>query len=57
MSDDEHIVSTVMLGPVKLQKYDTRLAIDADETDRPTFTPCACSSAPNKAYSVWPTPA
>lgn len=28
VNDDEHIVSTAMLGPRKLQKYETRLAME-----------------------------
>src|ERR1051325_1498159 len=34
VSDEEHIVSTAMLGPCASRKYDTRLAIDAN--DEPT---------------------
>ena len=46
VSDEEHIVSIAMLGPWKLQKYDTRLAIDDGVPPTAMFLPRACSCAP-----------
>src|SRR6187397_2657406 len=56
VSEDEHIVSTAIDGPVKLQKYETRLAIAEGLPDNATGLPCSASSAPNSWYSSYITP-
>ena len=35
VSDDEHIVSSAMLGPCRFRKYETRFAIDREHRARP----------------------
>jgi hypothetical protein len=44
--DEEHMVSTAMLGPLKLKKYDKRLAMDDGLPASATGLPLACSWAP-----------
>ncbi|GGR19834.1 hypothetical protein GCM10010219_25780 [Streptomyces netropsis] len=46
VNDDEHIVSTLMLGPWKSKKYDTRLATAEGLPDSATELPRTCSCAP-----------
>ena len=54
VSDDEHIVSTAMLGPVKFIKYDTLLAIA--ENEEATGTLVFLSSPSNSSYMLYITP-
>src|SRR5215468_5913931 len=56
LSEEEHIVSTVMLGPCRLSTYDTRLAMLAALPGMPRRRPCALASTPNNWYSLYITP-
>src|SRR3989442_14478583 len=56
VSEEEHMVSNVMLGPCRLRVYDTRLAMLATLAAIPMRLPCRLASAPNNWYSVYITP-
>src|SRR5579863_4402929 len=54
--DDEHIVSTVMLGPCRFSTYDTRFAMLAKIPAKPIFKSCPLASALYNWYSLYVTP-
>src|SRR5260370_22694140 len=56
LNEEEHIVSSVMLGPCRFRTYDTRLAMLAKLPAMPRRVPCALASAPNNWYSLYITP-
>ncbi len=56
VSDDEHIVSSARLGPLKLQKYEIRFATEAALLSIARLFPRACSCAPYSWYSSYITP-
>src|SRR5215469_11648989 len=56
LSEEEHIVSTVMLGPCRLSTYDTRLAMLAKLPANPILRSCILTPAPNNWYSLYITP-
>src|ERR1051326_8607196 len=56
LNDDEHIVSSVTLGPCTFSTYDTRLAMLAMLPAIPTRRPPMLACAPNNWYSLYITP-
>src|SRR6266700_3370287 len=56
VKEEEHMVSTVMLGPCKFRAYDTRLAMLAILPATPSRLPRTLASAPNNWYSLYITP-
>jgi hypothetical protein len=46
VKDDEHMLSTAMLGPSRSKKYETRLAIEDGLPDKAIGLPRAVCSAP-----------
>jgi len=57
VSELEHIVSTVMLGPCKFRQKEVRLAMLAVQPAKPIRWPRRLASAPNSWYSLYITPA
>src|SRR4051812_19935163 len=53
VNDEEHMVSSVMLGPCRLRKYETRLAMLAGLFASAMRRPRALASAPKSWYSVY----
>src|ERR1700720_717244 len=56
LNEEEHMVSSVILGPCRLSAYDTRLAMLAKLPAIPRRLPCLLTSAPNNWYSLYITP-
>src|SRR5260370_33627725 len=56
VNEEEHMVSSVMLGPCRLSVYDTRFAMLAKLPAKPIFRFCASVSVLNNWYSLYITP-
>src|SRR5437868_5235943 len=56
VNDDEHIVSSVMLGPCRFSPYDTRFAMLARLPANPILKSSMLALGPNNWYSLYITP-